>query len=80
MKVDTQESKYGNERQRRRPPSAKSLRAGTMTMLVASSVIEVGKLLSEMLDLGEVEGGYVGVVGMHGGVILVVVFGPVEGF
>jgi hypothetical protein len=47
---------------------------------LADSVIEVGKLLLEMFDFGEVEGGYVGVVGVKGGVILVVVFGAIEGF
>jgi hypothetical protein len=67
-------------KQRRRPPFAKSLRAGRMTMLVASSVVEVGKLLLQMSNLWQVERGYVGVVRMHGGVILVVVFGAVEGF
>jgi hypothetical protein len=42
--------------------------------------VEVGELLLEMLDLGEVEGGDVGVVGMIRGVVLVVIFGAIEGF
>jgi hypothetical protein len=46
----------------------------------AGSVVEVGKLLLEMLDLGEVEGGDVGIVGMIGGIVLVIVFGAIEGF
>src|ERR1700689_4488763 len=50
-----------------------------MTMLVAYSAVEARKLLLEMLYLWQVEGGYVGVVGMIGGIVLVVVFGAIEG-
>jgi hypothetical protein len=44
------------------------------------SMVEVGKLLLEVLYLWEIERGDVGVVGVIGGVVLVVVFGAVEGF
>lgn len=46
----------------------------------AASVVEVGKLLLEVFDFGEVEGGDVGVVGVKGGVVLVIVFGAIKGF
>jgi len=44
------------------------------------SAVEVGKLLVEVFYLGKVVGGDVGVVGMKGGVVLMVVFGAIEGF
>ena len=43
------------------------------------SVIEIWELLLEMFDLGGVALGDVGIFGMMGGVVLVIVFGAVEG-
>src|ERR1700679_2524060 len=48
-------------------------------MRVPSSAVKARKLLLEMLYLWQVEGGYVGVVRMIGGIVLVVVFGAIEG-
>src|ERR1700679_1283686 len=48
-------------------------------MRVPSSAVKARKLLLEMLYLWQVEGRYVGVVGMIGGIVLMVVFGAIEG-